>query len=284
MKNHELIDPIASPDRTAGKQRSASDPLIHAALSGLLGLGVTACSEERVVEPDPCPDAGTRASSEDAGPAEAFDGGPADAGTSDAGPPDSTPDAPVVLSEVEGDRTYASLRADCDARGGYVQIHAACAGVNACAGFSYGDWDPGVLTEHTCAGVNGCNGLSCVVLPEDEGRTGAEILEMELPETGPRSCTNCHAVWTDDGPDASVFKVYTLPGSGRNADNWLDGITPEEQGRIIAFGSTGRLPDGQAFAHMSAYHKLFSRAEIERTVEHIRSSTTLRVIEYRTMD
>jgi mono/diheme cytochrome c family protein len=246
--------------------------LYRAALAGL--MGTTACGDEPSATPDPirCPtvDAGVGLDAE-----VGADAGAPDAGAADAGP--------VVTSEVEGNRTYASLTEDCDARGGYVQIHAACAGVNACRGFSYGDWDPGVLTEHTCAGVNGCNGLSCVELPEDGGRTGQEVYEAELPESGPRACTNCHAAWGDDGPDASVFKIYTLPGSGRTLDNWLD-LPAEAQARIVAFGSTGRLPDGTALAHMSAYHRIFSRAEIERAVEYVRSELTPMVVEYRVGD
>jgi len=236
------------------------DPLLSAALGGLLGLGCQAPSE-----PDPCvPER--------------------DASLPDAPSPVDAPTGPVVLSETEGSRTYASLRAECDARGGYVQIHAACAGVNACAGFSYGDWDPGVLSEHTCAGINGCNGLSCVVLPPDEGRSGADLLALELPEDGPRSCSTCHAHAHGDTVDPSTFRVFVLPGSGRDETNWLDGVSAEEQARIVAFGSSGRLPDGQAFSHMRAYHRLFSRAEIERVVEHIRTGLTIEIVPYRVMD
>ncbi|HTU57211.1 MAG TPA: hypothetical protein VMF89_02240, partial [Polyangiales bacterium] len=82
-----------------------------------------------------------------------------------------TPDEKMTNSEQK-EYTFADLTKTCDNRGGYVQVHGSCGGVNACQGFSYGDWGPGAatLTEHTCTGVNGCAGLSCVVLPEEKNK------------------------------------------------------------------------------------------------------------------
>jgi hypothetical protein len=194
---------------------------------------------------------------------------------------DST--GPEVLSEVEGNRTFASLEEECEGRGGYIQIHAACSGVNFCRGFSYGDWDPGVLIEHTCAGINGCNGLSCVVLPEDSGKTGMEIYEQDLPETGPRSCLNCHAQWDASGVDKGVFKVHVLPGSGKTLENWLD-LPAASQERIVAFGKTGITDDGIAYSNMAAYHKVLSRAEIMRVVKYIREELTPVLHEIKVVD
>jgi hypothetical protein len=201
-----------------------------------------------------------------------------------------TPDAvsavdtrPVVIREIEGTRTFASLTTQCDTLGGYVQIHAACAGANTCQGFSYGDWDPGILTEHTCAGINGCNGLSCVVPPPDSGKSGQQVYEAMLPETGPRACSNCHAAWDSNGPDLTKFKIWVMPGSGRTLGNWLE-RTAAEQERIVAFGSSGRLPNGVAFSHMASYAKVFSRAEIERTVKYIRTNLTPMIQEIKTAD
>ena len=194
-----------------------------------------------------------------------------DAGLIDAAP---APDANPITSEVKGNRTFADVEAECDTLHGYTQVVAACSGNNSCAGFSYGDWDPGLTTYHTCAGLNGCNGISCVVLPADSGKTGQQIYEEDLPETGPRSCINCHAVWSDTGPDMTKFKLWLPPGSTRTAANWLD-TSAKTQARVVAFGSAGRLADGSAFAHMRAYHKLYSRAEIERVVDYIRTQLTV---------
>ena len=117
--------------------------LLAAAIGGLFGLG--ACTDEAVAAADPTTWV--------------------------------TPKSPrgMVTNEVEATRTFADVQAECDARGGFTQVSAACAGVNACAGFSYGDWDPGVTSDHSCAAVNGCGGMSCVVLPADSGKTGKEV-------------------------------------------------------------------------------------------------------------
>jgi mono/diheme cytochrome c family protein len=109
------------------------------------------------------------------------------------------------------------------------------------------------------------------VLPADSGKTGQAVYEAELPETGPRSCNHCHAVWGADGPDMTKFKLYLLPGSPRDASNWLN-YPAAAQARTIAFGKHGLLDDGSAYSNMAAYHKLYSRAEIERAVEYIRTS------------
>lgn len=235
-----------------------SAALWAAALAGLAGL-TTACGN------DPPAD-------------DLIDAAPADAAAPDAPDVvvDAAPDvdANPITSEVEGTRTFASVIAECDTLHGYTQLTAACSGNNSCAGFSYGDWDPGVTTYHTCAGLNGCNGISCVVLPADSGKTGQQIYEEDLPETGPRSCLNCHAEWSDTGPDRTKFKLWLPPGSTRTAANWLD-TSAATQERVVAFGSTGRLASGAAFAYMRAYHKLYARAEIERVVQYIRTQLTV---------
>jgi hypothetical protein len=255
----------------------ASRRLLSAALTGLVGLAGACKDNQAKAEPDPDSiDAGVADAPEvqDAAP-------PVDAAPIDAAPPDA---GSKIISETKVQKTFAELTAECDARGGYTQIHAACAGSNACAGFSYGDWgEDAVLTEHTCAGVNGCNGLSCVVLPADSGKTAEQILAADLPEDGPRSCKNCHAEWTDDGVDTSKFKIYVLGGSGRDASNWLD-VPAAAQERIIAFGKTGVYTDGTAYSHMAAYHKIYSRAEIRRVVQHIRTTSTIVIKEIKVTD
>lgn len=266
----------SSHDRTEDEapETDRSDPhagptslLLAAAMMGLFGGGCDGQKAEPEPDPHACETTGTGGTAGQTGTTTGTGGG----GTGGTGGAGTGAGGPTVISEVEGNKTFAEIEAECDDRGGFTQVHAACSGVNGCAGFSYGDWNPGVLTEHTCAGVNGCNGISCVVLPEDSGKTGKEIYEEALPETGPRSCTNCHAVWGDDGPDLTKFKLYLLAGSPRNESNWLDYPAPA-QVRTVAFGKQGLLPNGAAYSAMAGYHKLYSRAEIERVVEYIRTS------------
>jgi hypothetical protein len=186
-----------------------------------------------------------------------------------------TPDEKTISAEQK-EYTFAALTDTCNSRGGYVQVHAACGGVNTCQGFSYGDWGPGaaMLTEHSCTGVNGCAGLSCVVLPEEKNKdkSDAELYDMLFGDTEPSACTNCHADHSGDEPDTSKFAVYLLEGSTRTVDNWLD-RTPAEQERVVAFGAHSVLPDGTALQNMAAYNKVLSRKEIERVVAHLRTLT-----------
>ncbi|MBP6840280.1 MAG: hypothetical protein KBG28_16725 [Kofleriaceae bacterium] len=238
---------------TATTPASPSPALLGAALAGLLGM-VPGCGDSH-----------DHAATDARRPAP--DAAPADA----APAPDAAPDASPIISEVEGNRTFANVEAECDTRGGFTQVTAACSGMNSCAGFSYGDWDPGLTTEHTCAGLNGCNGISCVVLPTDGGLTGQQVYESTLTETGPRACANCHAEWDENGPDLTKFKVWLMPGVSRDASNWLN-TTAKQQARMIAFGSHGLLADGGALASMQGYHKIFSKAEIERAVTYLRSA------------
>lgn len=253
-----------------------SRTLLTAALSGLVA---TACGGGGMGDPDPeLPDARP-----------IIDGRRVDAPAPvvDAGPPDAVPTK--IISEVEGNRTFANINADCDARGGYTQIHAGCGHVNTCAGFSYGDWDPGVTTEHSCAAVNGCNGISCVVLPEDTGKTGQQVYEEfaadDMAEGERAPCSWCHMEWDDTGPLLNTFKLQVPPGDPRTLDNWLT-RSAAEQARVVAFGVQGTRAAGHAFNVMAPYYKRYSRAEIERAVEYLRTSPTLTRIrnEYKESD
>lgn len=68
----------------------------------------------------------------------------------------------IVASEGVADLSEAEFRADCDRRGGHVEVHPHCGGVNGCRGISY-DSDVDVVTEHSCKGANTCTGFSCVL-------------------------------------------------------------------------------------------------------------------------
>ena len=181
-----------------------------------------------------------------------------------------------TISAEQKEYTFAELTTMCDQRGGYTQVHAACGGHNACAGFSYGDWGPGaaMLTEHSCTGVNGCLGLSCVVLPKDSGRSGKELYEETEFAEPLNNCGGCHGGYNDASGkfvhDTSYFAVYVLEGSGRNAENWLDRPASEQE-RVTAFGARTVLPGGTALQNMAEYHSVMSRAEIQRVVEHVRT-------------
>jgi mono/diheme cytochrome c family protein len=181
-----------------------------------------------------------------------------------------------TITAEQKEYTFAELTTMCDKRGGYTQVHAACGGHNACAGFSYGDWGPGaaMLTEHSCTGVNGCLGLSCVDLPKDAGRTGKQLYEeVEFPEPF-NNCGGCHGGYYDDKhewqKDPSYFAVYVFEGSTRTAENWLDRSAAEQE-RVTAFGARTVLPGGTAIQNMAEYHSVLSRAETERVVAHIRT-------------
>jgi len=291
-----------SPERA---RRPPSALLFGAALAGLLGLPVTGCDEESTPNSDKdkdkeedsgidswedagdepncaCEEKDAATNKEDTGTGAGQDAGAGDAGGLDAGDAAvCAPQAPEKLGEEKvGDISFANLKADCDKRGGYMQVHAGCSGSNDCAGFSYGDWNPGELMEHTCAQASGCTGASCVVLPKDTGKTPEQILfdTDELPFGGSQPCWFCHSESEKqaDGTykrDKTLFKVWVPAGSTRTETNWLD-LSAAQQEQIVAFGAITRMgPPGQEVTvrSMREYHKLYSRAEIERVVKHLRT-------------
>jgi mono/diheme cytochrome c family protein len=117
------------------------------------------------------------------------------------------------------------------------------------------------------------------VLPPDTGKSALDILGAELPDTEgvhQRSCNYCHAAFSETGADPTVFKLRLPPGSTRTLANWLD-TPPEVQARIIAFGSHGVYTPGVAYSNMAGYYKMYSRAEIERVVQYIRTQATIQI-------
>jgi len=84
-------------------------------------------------------------------------------GSSDDEPKTNHNMSGVVTSETPApDMTLEKFTAECTARGGTVEMHSHCGGMNSCKGMSY-DESTGVLMEHTCMGLNTCAGYSCVV-------------------------------------------------------------------------------------------------------------------------
>lgn len=269
-------DPVTPPAH-ADVSRGPSGVLLAAALTGLLGAG---CEGGAIGAPGPqggesatagaggAPAGGTGGKTAGGNGGKTAGGGGEAAGGSGGSGPKGGGEGPEILDQVVGDRTFADVRAECEERGGFTQVHAACAGVNGCAGFSYLSSHPGLTVEHTCAGLNRCHGISCVELPRDAGRTGKQVYEGPSPAKGVQACTTCHAAGGHGG--WNKFKLYLPPGSRRNASNWQD-YPAAAQARIVAFGKQGLLDDGQAYANMPPYHKTYSRAEIERAVEYIRT-------------
>jgi hypothetical protein len=180
--------------------------------------------------------------------------GGAGAGGAPQGGGGSTPGEKEILSSVE-DKTvrFASFREDCKERGGFVQTHAACAGVNSCRGLSFNKYDF-YLTEHTCAAMNSCGGMSCVFLPEDQGRDPKDLYDT--------TCAGCH------GPSENGFLLFVPPGTDLEiAAAELTTKPREAIQSAVAFGLYGRSSNGVASANMPAYFKDFSRAEVEAVVE-----------------
>jgi hypothetical protein len=211
-----------------------------------LGLTLGACGDDHDHEDGPrC---GGNAASGAGG------AGAGGAGAGAAGGGGAEPGEKVILSSVE-DKTvrFASFREDCKDRGGFVQTHAACAGVNACRGLSFNKYDF-YLTEHTCAAMNSCGGMSCVFLPEDQGRDPKELYDT--------TCAGCH------GPSENGFLLFVPPGTDlAQAEAELTTKPREMIQSAVAFGIFGRSSNGVASANMPAYHKDFSRAEVEAVVE-----------------
>jgi hypothetical protein len=151
----------------------------------------------------------------------------------------------------------------CDERDGWAYLTAACAGSALCKGLSLmGD----VLTDHSCKGINSCMGISCVVLPKDTGLTGEEIYR-----DGP--CAGCHGNWEDyDNPNLGVYTVWHgWDVSPEAAVKRFEDSSDLRLKSILVFGTQGQYPDGTPFSNMPAYYQKYSLAEIERTIDYIKT-------------
>jgi hypothetical protein len=98
------------------------NPLLFAAVAGLLSGSLSACSSD----PDAKPARGRITSTESVG----------------------------ALSEEQ-------FRAMCDEAGGRVEALAHCGGLATGPGFAYDSTD-GTLSRHACAGANTCGGWNCL--------------------------------------------------------------------------------------------------------------------------
>jgi hypothetical protein len=223
--------------------RPSPETLLAAAVAGLFGLSGCPASDPSD-EPIQCP--------EPTGPTNTGD-------TSE--PTTPTPTGPTILSSEENlTITFAEFSSMCLDRGGLMQTHATCAGNNACTGFHFNK-NSKMFTEHTCKAMNSCGGISCVVLPEDQGRTGEDIYRSAC---GPA----CHGgtdtfqlwIWPGADPDEALLKFQE-----HTTDYFI---------HMLAFGSSGMNESGTAYANVPARHETHSREELIRVIEHIRTLPT----------
>lgn len=257
-----MTDP--APPATAPSPR-----LLSFALAGL--LGVSACGDDA-----PAQERGSRPAAGGASSAAPDAGGAGSssaAGGATGGDPSSSPTEPYVFVISSGPPvTYAEMAETCGERGGYLQTHAACGGSNLCRGISYvGDDLRGTLTEHSCRAMNACRGISCIDAPDDTGLSGKELF-LDGP------CGGCHDGSEEGAPDP----VYTVFVSESLTDEQGAARFEESSAArletIVAFGVQGVNQDGSSFSNMPAYREQYSRAEIARVVEYLR---TLRYELYR---
>lgn len=98
------------------------NPLLHAAVAGLLAGSLTACSSPKESQP---------------------------------------PSGRITSTETVGTLSEDDFKAMCDEAGGTVEALAHCGGLATGPGFAYDSTD-GTLSRHTCAGANTCGGWNCL--------------------------------------------------------------------------------------------------------------------------
>jgi mono/diheme cytochrome c family protein len=227
--------------------------LLHAALAGLLSLGSVACGDKEKADKN-----------EENAPVTTMT---------------QTPNSKITSEKVDKSITLTSFLDLCKSRTGLVQTHANCSGNNSCKGVSFHS-ESGKLSEHTCSGANICAGISCVELPKDSGFTGAEILQGTKGDAV--QCNFCH------GPGKDSFNLPVKTGTATSdADKKArtDEFTGRSKERLvseIAFGIHGVNENGTAFANMPGYYTKYSRAEIERVVDFLRT-LPVKVEEWKTL-
>lgn len=179
----------------------------------------------------------------------------------------ATPTTPQVTSKVDApDLTFAKFSEDCLTRGGLVETHASCGGASSCKGISFNKFSK-KLVEHTCKGGNTCGGMSCIDMPSDTALEGAALYGT--------SCKGCHSGEMEVIADGNNnFKIYTPKGS--DTTQAVENFKIKSKATlasIVAFGTHGVNSSGVAYSNMPAYYKKYSRAEIERVVDHLLTLT-----------
>jgi len=245
------------PTVTEANTPRASNPLLTAALVGLLGMGTAvACGSDGTGNIDSS-GGGKGGSSHSSGGSTGTDNSGGQKQTPEAGDPDDIFINTISTTEI----ALADFKKTCEDRGGFVTTSAQCAGSNLCRGLSYAI-DGTTLTEHSCKGLSGCHGFGCVDLPEDSGLSGEEIYE-----SGP--CAGCH---NDAFKGASTYTVFMHPGeTAEAATARFQSATDLKLMATVAFGTQGQNDDGTQFSNMPSYRDKFSRAEIGRVVEYLKT-------------
>lgn len=246
--------------------RVPSQQLLTAALGGLLAVSLAAgCNDDTTADAGGSGSSNTCVPGPGAGGSGAEGGGHHSSGGTHSGGEGG--EYNNVLSEGV-DIPVDEFKTRCEEREGVFYVTAYCAGTVVSKGiFLLGD----VLTEHSCKGMNGCGGMACVELPEDSGLSGKEIYE-----DGP--CSGCHASWDVVGGeyvgDFSKYNVVRRPGT--TEQEALERFNNSSDARLLAtivFGVQFHYdePDGLFTSNMPAYHSEYSREEIRRVVEHIKT-------------
>lgn len=110
--------------------------------------------------------------------------------------------------------------------------------------------------------------MSCVYLPEDQGRSGESLLQQESlgdMDDGPY-CTFCHG----DGKTSFILPI--APGTNATEATTQFQAKPEKVlVSKIAFGIHGVNADGTAFANMPGFYQRYSVAEIQRMVSFLKT-------------
>ena len=87
-------------------------------------------------------------------------------------------------------------------------------------------------------------------------------------------CTYLRRLFGIPSPVTAIEFAFPLVSTTRTAENWLDGVSAEQQEGIVTFGAVRAYTDGTPVVSMSGYHKLISRAETQKVVEYIRTQLT----------
>lgn len=237
-----------------------STALVAAALTGLMGIaGAAACGDDDVnSDPGQRPDGGN------AQPDGACVTPPAgDAGDAGADADGGTYNVPIL---VDAGFTLADMEKACETRQGWLYVNAACAGGAMCKGLSF---HKDTLWDHSCRGQNStCSGVGCVDMPPDTGKTGKQVYE-----DGP--CGSCHADWSTGTADFSKYAVFYFPQDKSESQALADfaGLTNKQLEAKVAWGANGVHKDGTPYHNMDAYFRKYSRAEVKRVAEHLKTLT-----------
>jgi hypothetical protein len=238
---------------STSRSRPSPDSLLVAAVAGLFGLAGCSGEPQTPTDRTECPEPEPE---------------PTGLGTGDTSTTTEPTGPEIISSEKNTTITFADFSQMCLARGGLMQTHATCAGNNACAGFHFNKFSK-MFTEHTCRAFNSCGGISCVILPEDQGRD-AEQMYNETCGPACHGGTGVFKLWihpskvVDDTPEAlEAAQAQQLAHfQAQSMDYWL---------HMLAFGSRGMNESGTAFADVPHRYDTHSIPELQRVMEYTKT-------------